>query len=62
MIIGVIIMPRIHYTVAVVCATLTAVALACSHNHPHAPLVALALAALSAGAFWRHRNLTHARI
>ena len=36
---------------AVVCATLGAVALVCSHNHPHAPFVAVGLGGVSAALF-----------
>ena len=51
-------MTRAYSTAAIVCATLSAVAVVCSHNHANAPFVALALAALSAGAFLRWRKIT----
>ena len=52
-------MKVMYYPTAIICATLAVVALqVCSHNHAHAPLVALALATLGGGAFWRHRKLT----
>jgi len=45
---------------AVVLFTLAAVAVACSHNHAHAPLVAASLALVGAAALWRHRALARA--
>jgi len=51
---------RLDYA-AVALFTLAAVAIACSHNHAHAPLVAAGLALAGATAVWRHRALARAR-
>lgn len=50
---------RLDYA-AVVLFTLAAVAVACSHNHAHAPLVAAGLATLASLAAWRSAAMARA--